>query len=79
MSIKTRLTKLEQQLRARDEGKEPIIIEDYANTDPTAFFILALITGRHVHAGPLRQNSCRLKFLKKIKFELRDENVYKVF
>ena len=28
---------------------------------------------------PLRQNSCRLKFLKKIKFELRDENVYKVF
>ena len=28
---------------------------------------------------PLRQNSCRLKFLKKIKFEIRDENVYKVF
>ena len=29
--------------------------------------------------NPLRQNSCRLKFLKKIKFEIRDENVYKVF
>ena len=30
-------------------------------------------------ATPLRQNSCRLKFLKKIKFEIRDENLYKVF
>ncbi len=29
--------------------------------------------------SPLRQNSCRLKFLKKIKFEIRDENLYKVF
>jgi TIR domain len=29
--------------------------------------------------SPLSQNSCRLKFLKKIKFEIRYENVYKVF
>jgi type I restriction enzyme M protein len=28
---------------------------------------------------PLRQNSCRLKFLEKIKFEIRDENLYKIF
>ena len=32
-----------------------------------------------IGSTPLRQNSCRLKFLKKIKFEIRDENVYKVF
>jgi hypothetical protein len=29
--------------------------------------------------GPLRQNSCRLKFLEKIKFEISDEKIYKVF
>jgi len=28
---------------------------------------------------PLRQNSCRLKFLNKIKFEIRDEILYKVY
>jgi hypothetical protein len=28
---------------------------------------------------PLRQNSCRLKFLEKIKFEISDEKIYKVF
>ena len=28
---------------------------------------------------PLSQNSCRLKFLKIIKFEIRDANKYKVF
>ncbi|QWF72079.1 DNRLRE domain-containing protein [Methylomonas paludis] len=28
---------------------------------------------------PPRQTSCRLKFLKPIKFEIRDENIYKVF
>jgi hypothetical protein len=28
---------------------------------------------------PLRQNSCRLKFLEKIKFEIRNEKIYKVF
>ena len=28
---------------------------------------------------PLSQNSCRLKFFKKNKFEIRDENKYKVF
>jgi hypothetical protein len=36
-----------------------------------ALFFIALI--------PPRQTSCRLKFLKKIKFEIRDETVYKVF
>jgi hypothetical protein len=34
---------------------------------------------RQLPETPPRQNSCRLKFLKKIKFEIRDENVYKVF
>ena len=28
---------------------------------------------------PPRQNSCRLKFLKKIKFEIKNENIYKAF
>lgn len=32
----------------------------------------------YVHI-PLSQNSCRLKFFKKNKFEIRDENKYKVF
>jgi hypothetical protein len=30
-------------------------------------------------AAPLLQTSCRLKFLKKIKFEIKDEIIYKVF
>lgn len=30
-------------------------------------------------ADPPRQNSCRLKFLNKIKFEIRNENLYKAF
>jgi hypothetical protein len=29
--------------------------------------------------SPLLQTSCRLKFLKKIKFEIKDEIIYKVF
>jgi hypothetical protein len=29
--------------------------------------------------APLRQNSCRLKFLEKIKIENSDEKIYKVF
>jgi len=35
----------------------------------------------HVVLGhsPLRQNSCRLKFLEKIKIEISDEKIYKVF
>jgi hypothetical protein len=38
--------------------------------------------GAHPNVGkrtPLSQNSCRLKFFKKNKFEIRDENKYKVF
>ena len=42
---------------------------DESLTSPSA--ILACI--------PLSQNSCRLKFFKKNKFEIRDENKYKVF
>ncbi len=33
----------------------------------------------HEHGNPPRQNSCRLKFLNKIKFEIRNENLYKAF
>jgi hypothetical protein len=32
-----------------------------------------------VYDYPLRQNSCRLKFLEKIKIENSDEKIYKVF
>jgi hypothetical protein len=34
---------------------------------------------KKINAIPLRQNSCRLKFLEKIKFEISDEKIYKVF
>ena len=32
-----------------------------------------------VVGSPLRQNRCRLKFLEKIKFEIRNEKIYQVF
>jgi hypothetical protein len=37
------------------------------------------LKGKVALITPLRQNSCRLKFLEKIKFEIRDENLYKIF
>jgi probable HAF family extracellular repeat protein len=51
------------------------VVGDVSSYDSSSFkyFTRPFVT------TPPRQNSCRLKFLKKIKFEISDENLYKVF
>ena len=68
---------------ATNEGD--IVLDSFSGSGTTAAVAhkmnrgyIGIEMGDHAHT-PLRQNSCRLKFLKKIKFEIRDENVYKVF
>ncbi|MEQ1637817.1 MAG: hypothetical protein ABL903_14125 [Methylococcales bacterium] len=51
MTLKRRLANLEARCHKAMVENAPIIIDDYANTDTTAFFMIALATGREVIAG----------------------------
>jgi len=57
----------------------PSVSSEMRHYIPIGFVQPEVIVSNLVFTVPPRQNSCRLKFLKKIEFEIRDENLYKVF